>query len=101
MPVYTVQWIVGRALSDPAYRELMAQNPQAAWAGYELTPFDLSELRTWTPERIQSVLAELEQQIEVATFDGSVGFVLEDVAQSTNCDQTPFIDDLQKFLGEN
>src|SRR5690348_11433346 len=100
MSDYTVRWIVGRALSDPAYRELMAQDPNAAWAGYELTEEDFAELKKWTPERIKSYLAEMEQKVAAASFDGVAGFDL-DQSSLSNCDDTFSIDDWKKLLGED
>ncbi len=98
MPDYTVRWIIGRALSNPAYRELLARDPQAAWAGYDLTPFDLAELRTWTPERLQATLAEIEEKITAATFDGAVSFMLEEADSPTNCADSTLLEEFQEFL---
>ena len=99
MADYTVRWIIGRALNDKNYREWMERDPQAAWAGYELTPLDLSELKSWTPERIQAVLSDLSEQINNAVFDGAAGFILEDPSAASNCDEGFSLQDFQKFFG--
>lgn len=99
MPEYTVRWILGRALSNPAYRELMAQDPRAAWAGYELTEDDLAELKKWTPERIREFLAEMERKVASASFDGMTGFDFDAPSAPVNCDDA--LDGLIKLLGED
>jgi hypothetical protein len=99
MPDYTIRWIIGRALSNPAYRELLIRDPHAAVNGYELTGEDLAELETWTPDRIKDYLAELEQKIDSAVFDGSVGFVMDETGPSVNCDDALSLEDLQKLFG--
>ena len=101
MPDYTVRWIVGRALTNPAYREFMAEDPVAAWAGYELTDEDLAELKKWTPERIQSYLADLESKIVTAPFDGATGFDLDESSSPSNCDDAFSLDELKKLFGED
>lgn len=101
MPDYTVQWIIGRALSDSIYRELMAQDPIAAWAGYELTEEDIAELKKWTPERIQAYLAEMETKVATAPFDGVAGFDLDESPTPSNCDDMFSMDELKKLFGED
>ncbi len=101
MPDYTVRWILGRALSNPAYRELMATNPEAAWAGYELTEDDLTELKKWTPERVQNYLADLEGKVVTAAFDGVAGYDANEKASASNCDDSYSLDELRKLFGED
>ena len=101
MPDYTIRWIIGRALSDPAYRQLMARDPQAAWAGYELGADDLAELQEWTAQRIQSYLAELETKVVNAPFDGMAGFDLDETASPSNCDDLLSLDELKRLFGED
>jgi hypothetical protein len=101
MPDYTVQWIIGRALSDPVYRERMAQDPMAAWAGYELNKEDFAELKKWTPARIQAYLAEMEMKVVSAPFDGAAGFDLDEAPSPSNCDDMFSLDELKKLLGED
>ena len=100
MPEYTVRWILGRALSDPAYRKLMAHDPSAAWQGYELTDEDLAQLKTWTPERIESYLAEIEAKIAGAVFDGATGFDLGETLSPVNCDAAFSLDELKRLFGD-
>ncbi|HUJ88950.1 MAG TPA: Os1348 family NHLP clan protein [Syntrophorhabdales bacterium] len=99
MPEYTVRWILGRALSDPAYRELMAHDPSAAWQGYELTDEDLAELKRWTPERIEWYLADMEANITGAVFDGVTGFELDETPSPFNCDEAFSLDELKRLFG--
>ena len=101
MPDYTVRWIIGRALSDPIYRELLARYPEAACAGYELGDEDRAELKKWTPERVQAYLAEMELKIAAASFDGATGFDLDQMPSPTNCDDMFSLDELKKLLGED
>ena len=99
MPDYTVRWILGRALSNPAYRDLMATNPEAAWRGYELTAEDLAELKAWTPEKIRDCLVDLERKVTTASFDGVAGYSPDENLSSSNCDDSLSITELKKLFG--
>ncbi|HUI87205.1 MAG TPA: Os1348 family NHLP clan protein [Anaerolineales bacterium] len=99
MADYTVRWILGRAISNPAYRELMATNPEAAWQGYDLTAEDLAELKSWTPGKILDYLADLERKVSTAAFDGVAGYNPVDSAASTNCDDPLSMAELKKLFG--
>ena len=99
MADYTVRWIIGRALNDKHYREWLERDPLAACAGYELTPLDLSELKSWTPERIRAALSDLSAQIDNAVFDGAAGFILENPSLAGNCEDGFSLQDFQKLFG--
>jgi hypothetical protein len=43
-----VQRILDRAIDDPAFRELLARDPSAALAGYDLTPEERAKFASGT-----------------------------------------------------
>ncbi len=62
MPSESVQKIIGRAIADEAFRELLLGNPDRALAGYELTAEETGALKGLKPEELDA-LAELEQRV--------------------------------------
>jgi hypothetical protein len=65
-----VQNIIGRAVSDPAFRALLFSDPGKALAGYELTDAEIAALRGLTPEQFDSHAADLETRISRSVLMG-------------------------------
>jgi Ribosomally synthesized peptide prototyped by Frankia Franean1_4349. len=65
-----VQNIIGRAVSDPAFRALLFSDPGKALAGYELTDAEMAALRGLTPEQFDSRAADLETRTSRSTLMG-------------------------------
>jgi hypothetical protein len=61
-----VQFIIGRAVTDPDYRELLFTNPDDAIAGYELTELETASLKGIQREAFEQNLGELEDRISRA-----------------------------------
>ena len=62
MSAETVKQIIGRAVTEPHYRELLFTDPGKALEGYELTEPEASALNLITREKFDAVADELEQR---------------------------------------
>ncbi len=65
MPSKTMQKIIGRAIADAAFRELLLGNPDQALAEYSLTAEEASALKNLKREEFDAP-AELEQRVSKA-----------------------------------
>jgi hypothetical protein len=66
MSVESLQEIIGRAVMEPEYRELLFSEPDRALEGYELTEEEASALKRLHPEKFDAVASELEERISRA-----------------------------------
>ncbi len=67
MSAESVKSIIGRAMADQAYRELLFSNPDQALAGFDLTAEEANVLRGLKREEFDSAAGDLEQRISKAT----------------------------------
>ncbi len=63
-----VQIVIGRAVTDPDFRELLFDNPDKALQGYDLTEAEVKSLRQIEREKFDAGLEEMEERISRAGF---------------------------------
>jgi hypothetical protein len=61
-----VQTIIGRAITEAEYRELLFSDPDKALEGYELTEEEAAGLKGLEREKFDAVASELEERISRA-----------------------------------
>ena len=66
MSVESLQEIIGRAVMEPEFRELLFNEPDKALEGYELTEEEAASLKRLHPEKFDAVAGELEERISRA-----------------------------------
>lgn len=66
MSIESVQTIVGRAVTEPDYRELLFNDPEKALEGYELSDEEASALKGIEREKFDAVAGELEERVSKA-----------------------------------
>jgi hypothetical protein len=66
MSLESLQTIIGRAVMEPEYRELLFGDPDAALEGYELSEEENSALTSLERETFDEVAGELEERISRA-----------------------------------
>ena len=66
MSTDTVQFIIGRAVTDPEYRELLFTDPEEALKDFELTEEEAHALNDLKREKFEAELGELENRISRA-----------------------------------
>jgi hypothetical protein len=66
MSVESLQEIIGRAVMEPEFRELLFNDPHKAMEGYELTEEEVASLKQVHPEKFDAVAGELEERISRA-----------------------------------
>ncbi len=63
MSTEAVQKIIGRALAEPSYRELLFNKPDEAFVGLELTAEEMSALKGLKRDEFDAAASDLEQRI--------------------------------------
>jgi hypothetical protein len=63
MSADTVKQILQRAVTEPAYRQLLLANPVQAAAGYDLTSAEQMALSSLTPETFDALAGDLEGRL--------------------------------------
>ncbi len=58
-----VQKVIGRAIADQTFRNLLLNNPDQALAGFDLTAEEISALKGIDRESLSAGTAELEARI--------------------------------------
>ena len=66
MSLESVQTIIGRAVMEAEYRELLFSEPDKALEGYELTEEEAAALKGLERKRFDAVAGELEERISRA-----------------------------------
>jgi hypothetical protein len=66
MSVENLQEIIGRAVTEPEFRELLFNEPDKALEGYELTEEEAAALKRLHREKFDAVAGELEERISRA-----------------------------------
>ena len=67
MSIENVQTIIGRAVMEPEYRDLLFSEPDKALDGYELTDDESAALKGLEREKFDAVASELEDRISRAS----------------------------------
>ena len=68
MPAETVEWIIGRALTDLAYRQRLLGSPDEALAGYDLTAEQTIEIKAWTRQQFDELIHWLDEKVSQAVI---------------------------------
>jgi hypothetical protein len=79
MSIENVQKIIGRAVVEPEYRELLFSEPEEALEGYELDEKEAAALKGLEREKFDAVADELEERVSRA----SAGMAVVDPKQMT------------------
>jgi hypothetical protein len=58
-----VQNLIGRAVMDRAFRELLFSDPDKAFAGYDLTEQEKTILRNLDPDEVADFAGRLDERI--------------------------------------
>lgn len=66
MSLDSVQVIIGRAVSELEYRDLLFDNPDKALGGYDLTEEEAYALKKLQRKRFDAVAGELEERVSRA-----------------------------------
>lgn len=66
MSLESLQTIIGRAVMEPEYRDLLFSDPEAALEGYELSEEEKAALKGLELETFDEVASELEERISKA-----------------------------------
>lgn len=64
----SVELIIGRAVTDQEFRELLFTDPDEAISGYELTQEETMLIKNIAPDRFEAVRSELEERLSKAGF---------------------------------
>jgi hypothetical protein len=63
MGIESLKTIIGRAIAEPEYRELLFSDPDKALEGYELSDEEAAALRGLERDRFDAVASELEERM--------------------------------------
>ncbi len=63
MSAETIQQIIGRAIAEEPFRELLFSNPDQALAGFDLTGDEIVGLKGLKREEFDAAAGDLEQRI--------------------------------------
>ncbi len=63
MSTESVQKIIGRAIAEEAYRELLFSDPEQALAGFELTSEETSALKGLRRDEFDAAAGDLEERL--------------------------------------
>jgi hypothetical protein len=63
MPLRSVQTVIGKAVVDRSYRDLLFTRPDEALKGHELTAEEIASLKGLSRETFDSVSSELEERM--------------------------------------
>ena len=68
MSTDVVKQIIGHAIAEPEYRELLFMDPGKALEGLDLTEEEVSNLKKITRESFEAVAGELTERVSRAGF---------------------------------
>ncbi len=77
MSTEAVKTIIGRAVAEEAYRELLFTNPDQALAGFDLTEEETATLKGLKREEFDAAAGDLEQRISKSFIGLAVDHKLE------------------------
>lgn len=63
-----VQFLIGRAVTDSAFRQLLFTDPKKAMQGYELTEEEIESIKRIEQEQFEDIAGELDERISRAGF---------------------------------
>lgn len=99
MSAEEVKQIIGRAVVDADYRELLFSDPDEALEEYELTDEESSALKEIEREKFDAVAGELEERISRAGI-GFGGFA-RPARPKLDPESTKILDDVMRNLGSD
>ncbi len=68
MSAESVKQIIGRAIAEEPFRELLFTNPDQALAGFDLTADEIGALKGLKREEFDAAAGDLEQRISKSTL---------------------------------
>ncbi|MGD2164137.1 MAG: Franean1_4349 family RiPP [Anaerolineae bacterium] len=77
-----VQAVIGKAVTESEFRELLFANPDEALEGYDLTEAELAALKSVDAETMESFAGALDERISKA-------FIIEGYVRGPTADATP------------
>lgn len=66
MSAEMIEIIIGRAVTDLEFRDVLFRNPDEALAGYDLTDDEIAAFKTYDIGLFESISGELEERISRA-----------------------------------
>jgi hypothetical protein len=82
MSTEIVKQIIGRAVTEPEYRELLFTNPSQALIGYDLTEQEADELKRVNREQFDAVAGELGERVSRVGLSLATGGDDHDLAKA-------------------
>ena len=79
-----VRKVIGRAIGDLEYRDLLFTNPDSALAGLDLTAEEINVIKGFKRDKFDAAAGEMEQRISRAGI-GGLTFNLKGFAAMANC----------------
>lgn len=76
MSLDSVQTIIGRAVSEIEYRDMLFDDPDQALGGYELTKEEASALKKLERQRFDAVAGKLEDRVSRAGLSAPGGRIM-------------------------
>ncbi|MBN1873526.1 MAG: Franean1_4349 family RiPP [Anaerolineae bacterium] len=58
-----VQMVIGRAVTEPAFRKQLFTNPERALKNYDLTQEEIAALKTINAEHLENFVGGLDERI--------------------------------------
>jgi hypothetical protein len=99
MSAETVEWILGRALTNAEYRERLLESPLEAVAGYQLTPEEIPKVTAWTRQQFDELIYWLDEKVSQAVFNGSLGFEFDKGLDRVTVESIIEPADLERLFG--
>jgi hypothetical protein len=75
MSQQVVEMIIGKAVTDAAFRKQLFEDPDTALKGYDLLPEELEALKAIEKEAIEKFAGELDERISKSAGAGPWGGV--------------------------
>jgi hypothetical protein len=85
MSADNVKKIIGRAVTDAAFRELLFNKPDEALAGYDLTEAEIASLKNLTREQFDATASKLEERVSRAGMH--LGDFIGDIVGTVGADE--------------
>lgn len=68
MSIEQIQEIIGKAITDSEYRQLLLSDPDQALEGYDLTEEEIESLKGLESEQFNEITGELDERISKASL---------------------------------
>jgi Ribosomally synthesized peptide prototyped by Frankia Franean1_4349. len=80
-----VRKVIGQAVIDMEFRDLLFNNPDKALAGLELTPEEVTTLKAFKREKFDEAATEMEERVSRAGVSGIAKLNIKGFAAMANC----------------